>query len=128
MKGDIDMTCRDCFHHEVCSDFRRNICEIDQRRFEEYKINSDGLCGDFKNKACFVELPCKVGDTVWVAVSSLSINLLELEIAYIGIYANYICACTYGGYSFDTNEIGKTVFLTREEAEAALRERSKNNG
>ena len=72
--------------------------------------------------------PCKVGDTVWVAVSSLSNNLLELEIAYIGIYANYICACTYGGYTFDTNAIGKTVFLTREEAEAALAVRKEDEG
>ena len=58
-------TCKDCFHHEVCADFRRNICEIDQRRFEEYKINSDDLCGNFKSKAYFVELPCKVSDTVY---------------------------------------------------------------
>lgn len=49
-------SCKECLHYEVCADFRRNICETDQRRFEEYKINSDGLCENFKNKADFQEV------------------------------------------------------------------------
>ena len=52
------MTCKDdCLYYKVCADFRRNICETDRKRFEEYKMNSDGLCGHFKNKADFVEVP-----------------------------------------------------------------------
>lgn len=50
-------TCKDCLHYQVCADFRRNICEHDRQRFEEYKINPDGLCGNFKNKADVIELP-----------------------------------------------------------------------
>ena len=51
------MNCKDdCLYYEVCADFRRNICEADQKRFIEYKMGSDGLCGWFKNKADFVEV------------------------------------------------------------------------
>lgn len=42
--------CKECLYYEVCTDFRRNICETDQKRFEEYKINSNGICDNFKNK------------------------------------------------------------------------------
>lgn len=49
-------TCKDCVHYELCADFRRNICETDQKRFEKYKINSDGLCENFKNKSDFQEV------------------------------------------------------------------------
>lgn len=48
--------CKECLYYEVCADFRRNICETDQKRFEEYKINSNGICDNFKNKADFVEV------------------------------------------------------------------------
>ena len=50
------MTCKDCLYYEVCINFRNNICITDQERFEEYVINSDGLCDRFKNKADFVEV------------------------------------------------------------------------
>lgn len=55
-------SCKDCLYYEVCADFRRNICETDQKRFEEYKINSDGLCDNFKNKADFP----KVKHGIWL--------------------------------------------------------------
>lgn len=48
--------CKECLYYEVCADFRRNICETDQRRFEEYKINSNGICDNFKNKSEVVEV------------------------------------------------------------------------
>lgn len=64
------MTCKEnCLHYDVCMDFRRNICETDQRRFEEYKINSDGLCDSFKDKSQYHHIPCKIGDTVWAIVN-----------------------------------------------------------
>lgn len=48
--------CKECLYYEVCADFRRNICETYKKRFEEYKINSNGICDNFKNKADFVEV------------------------------------------------------------------------
>jgi hypothetical protein len=75
-------------------------------------------CPNFADKSQFVELPCKVGDTVyWYNMSG---EITEAVIVKNGFIAKIECGFEYDvGY----DEIGKTVFLTREEAEAALAER-----
>ena len=94
-----------------------------------------------------VVLPCKVGDTVWAA--SGKIIKCEIDEIYLcdsgGIeflvsfncdgadckscpFNNWTqdcsgecyCDCEYGNGSFKDSDIGKTIFLTREEAEKAL--------
>ena len=35
-------------------------------------------------------------------------------------FGEYYCDCEYGNSSFKDSDIGKTIFLTREEAEKAL--------
>lgn len=76
-------------------------------------------------------LPCKVGDTVWAIDNPWTGKLLKKPIE---AYANGMKKFSHGLYVdvlFDTrkingtrdyeiNHIGKTVFLTREGAEAAL--------
>lgn len=57
-----------------------------------------------------VVLPCKVGDTVY-QVDDIRVYALEVR--------NLIYDA--GILAFDESTIGKTVFLTRAEAEAALR-------
>lgn len=65
--------------------------------------------------------PCKVGDTVYVCFSRT--RVIECKVAQIiiehieEIGMSFIC---YGGMRFDMRHWGKTVFLTREEAERAL--------
>lgn len=44
------MTCKDCVHYEVC--------EV----HEKYNGIKANLCGLFKNKADFVEVPCRCKD------------------------------------------------------------------
>ena len=129
--------CKDCLHYEVCADFRRNICEIDQRRFEEYKKKADGLCDNFKNKACFVELPRPVDHEALFAIVDLynrtkivgqTIAKYEIDCIIIGHSQKPIYRCCNASNEwtdFDGDDIGKTVFLTREEAEAALKERGR---
>lgn len=46
------MTCKDCFHYEVCCD--------------EYELEHAENCNNFKDKSKIVELPFKVGDMVYV--------------------------------------------------------------
>lgn len=96
--------------------------------------------------------PCKVGDTLY-AISDTRVKDVEIVEIYVGkdncisFQASFDCdedceGCPFeswsqsycgewdcGGQYGDTmivaNDFGKTVFLTREEAEAALAERSK---
>ena len=93
--------------------------------------------------------PCKVGDTVWAASGKIikcEIDEMCLRdgggIEYLVTFdcdganckgcpfnrweqdcsGERYCECEYGCSSFKDSDIGKTVFLTREEAEKALEE------
>ena len=69
-----------------------------------------------------IELPCAVGDTVWTI--DLDINFIDdFKVTDIDIMKEGIAICNhYLGYYFDVNDFGRTVFLTKEEAEAKLKE------
>lgn len=99
--------------------------------------------------------PCKVGDTVWAA--SGKIIKCEIDEMYLcdGGGIEYLvtfdcdgadckgcpfnrweqdcsgeryCECEYGCSSFKDSDIGKTIFLTSEEAKAALEAMKDGNG
>lgn len=65
------MTCKDCIHYDICEKFYTD---------EDMRVLT--YCSDFKDKSKYIELPCKVGDTVYV---------LEYEDD---------CAVDYSGYIF----------------------------
>lgn len=93
---------------------------------------------DLEERGLFVRLPCKVGDMVWDNVfgypESYEIKAFsygycdsyvepDIEDQIIFYYENYSGSITG---AFPMSEIGKTVFLTREEAEKKLEEMKKN--
>ena len=73
----------------------------------------------------WMRLPCKVGQTVYV-VNSLFVSEYTIkEIAYDDIFLRFYCendkyAIECRNFIFFDERIGKTVFLTREDAEKAL--------
>ena len=79
-----------------------------------------------------VVLPCKVGDTLYEISQMRDKRILpfvnEYEVTHIGV-GKRKCKVYHemDGFVkiFLQDDIGKTVFLTREEAEKALAERSK---
>ena len=96
---------------------------------------------DLEEQGLLVRLPCKVGDTVWdndsgypksYEIKAFSYGYCDsyvepgigIEDEIIFYYENSIGSITG---SFPMSEIGKTVFLTREEAEKKLKE-MKNSG
>ena len=115
-------SCRDCLHYEFCCTGKSGLPDY---------VN----CKYFKDRNRFVELPCKVGDTVYVIddmgdeeylVASCTISAIRYECKETD---SNIIIMTEGFLAPFTNSwvLGKTVFLTREEAERALKERE-NNG
>lgn len=62
--------------------------------------------------------PCKVGDTVY---ETDGIRIYELTILDISLHKNKPYYET-DGVDFDDDAIGKSIFLTKEEAEKALEE------
>lgn len=94
---------------------------LNPREIEELKrykqLEENGL---------LLRLPCKVGDTVYISPFA---EALRYRVASIVIEGNGIFAIArnsklvISSYRFPLDEIGKTVFLNREEAEKALKER-----
>lgn len=74
-----------------------------------------------------VKLPCKVGDTLYRLVPNLYREYVEIKIAQCVINENEIYFITNKGASWSADKIGKTVFLTKSEAEAKLKELRCNN-
>ena len=111
------MTCKDCVHYKPC-----------------FYANIDN-CEYFKDKSKFIELPCKVGDKVWFIKFMWNYAKQPIPAMVCGIktFSNSgtftFTALTNANNisrSFITQDIGKTVFLTYEAAEAVLKEREQN--
>jgi hypothetical protein len=74
-----------------------------------------------------VMLPCKVGDTVWITGSVRHLYSEKVRTFFCGdpsysrgMADNGVKMIRTTGCDIPIHEFGKTVFLTREEAEAAL--------
>ncbi len=84
--------------------------------------------------------PCKVGDTVYIIEND---DMLDIEQSVCSIVEDEIYEMGYGrtqsgelrwlylvidtGEDFYDTDVGKTVFLNREEAEQALKESEQND-
>ena len=123
-------SCKDCIHFEVCD----SGSSIDE--FMEHGTYTNGVekeCDTFKDRTRFVELPCKVGGTVYI------LNRANKPQEMIFDTVDLRCTCTRdddcmcGSFCGDRNhnicqyrfmndfsDLGKTVFLTPEAAEKAL--------
>ena len=77
---------------------------------------------DLEEQCRLVILPCKVGDTLYRLVPNLYRKYVEIKIAQFVINKNGIYFITDKGVSWSADKIGKTVFLTKSEAEAKLKE------
>lgn len=113
-------SCKDCLHEKVCDYYAGDLNEEGAEK-----------CVCFKDRNRFVELPCKVGDKVYYFFSDSNYKKYEVcEIVgfHIDKYrtAFQIELCGYKCF-VDTEFLGEKIFLTREEAEKALKERE-NNG
>ena len=109
--------------HEAAEQLRQLCQGCDLDRLEELaEADKDGR---------LVVLPCKVGDTLWVARNPWTGELLKKPLdAYVngmkmyshGLYVNLLFDTRKinGTRDYEINHICKTVFITREAAEKAL--------
>lgn len=85
---------------------------------------------DLEEQGMLLKLPCAVGDTVHVIlprdshITKAQINKIEVKPTIYGKMCYFIEPVSYRGhlYRYFENDFGKTVFLTIEAAEAALKE------
>lgn len=84
---------------------------------------------DLEEQGLLVRLPCKVGDMVYVPTRNF-ISELRIIMISVDIHGTYFRWMLNSGIypnldGFSGNKLGKTVFLTREEAEKKLEEMKK---
>lgn len=115
--------CENCIHEKAC----KQLCDVHKLAF-----GSARFCDHYKDKSLCVELPCKVGDEVYLVnkENGLIGNGTEFIVTGYEIYSDseniYRACCelnkTLIPMTFGGKNIGKTVFLTKEDAQRKLKE------
>lgn len=99
-------------------------------RSEVERLDKLAAYEDAEEQGLLVRLPCKVGDTVYAPTRNFVSEFRVSQFDFGGYEKSYLWVNWYltkgitGNFRIDgikASEIGKTVFLTREEAEAALK-------
>jgi hypothetical protein len=118
------MTCKDCIHYEAC-DISAVFFGGEQgsKAFREYekRTNVQNDCDTFKDKSKIVELPCRVGDTVYVISRG---EIIPAIIDSVQRYSKkfFLTASNeefwgWGTITLDiNNEIGAEWYKTKKEA------------
>lgn len=120
-------TCKDCIHSDVCTILENKGYQQD--------------CKHFADSSRFVELPCHVGDTVYMLTEQTQ-KLGHKKVTKTVIVeccvdnfrigdAGYPSAALCDNenvwcYGVEPKMFGEIIFPSREEAEQALKEREKN--
>ena len=102
------MNCTDCYLYKNCV----------LRPYMQKKNEVERDCGYFKDRERIVYLPCKAGDTIYRVFND---KVYEWQIVRAEIYADEIGFVDDSDNWIGVDDIGKTVFLTRAEAEARAR-------
>ncbi len=126
-------TCKDCIHYELCEDAYISECaellDTDVDAIDRTKINMSECdnCEHFKDRSKFIDLPCKVGNTVHYLKTLMdgkgTIVIKKDIVKQISINSHGVFLVISYCYCLNAAEFGKTIFLTPEEAKKALEER-----
>lgn len=121
------MLCKNCIHFTVCANV---YCEVTEET--EIRNIHGKACYYFKDKSKYIELPCKVGDEVYV-IKNNKIHAKDV-IYYNKIHSRiaeqndeyWHCVdkdrISINTITFYPEDFGKTVFLAKSEAEQKLKE------
>ena len=107
------------FNSKECNEVAGN-CALNCK-WEEAAWSKLAAYEDAEEQGLLVRLPCNVGDVLWWAdafgdIRNSKVNSMFIEQGIDGVVIETMIA------NVNSKDIGKTVFLTREEAEAALTE------
>lgn len=127
------MTCKDCIHYDVC---HRRINSIDFLPVINGKIgkspvmfkNCDDVethCKHFKDKSKYIELPCKVGDTVYSVCRKGGKPYIKEEIVK-SIYCDVRETLNFVVLNPNNKILKANLFFTKSEAEQKLKELKEN--
>ena len=123
-----DTTCASCVYGQK----NNRLADIEDILGSEYDLDHLKQIIEADREGRCVVSPCKVGDRLYT-IRTIQDGSFTLEV-YDSGKIRQISVNTDGtfflvdyGHSLSANNFGKTVFRTREEAEAALKERKVNS-
>ena len=108
-------SCKECLHFE--------FCEANSKAYG-FKLKADN-CSYFKERNKFIELPCKVGDTIYEVFKYHKppfIQQTKVEKIIVTEKGLKLKLARNSFYETSIASLGKTLFLTEESAEARLKE------
>ena len=137
------MTCKECYHREACggflpSDLDKDVWDLCAEGKSDEIPDIEDRCSEFKDKSLIIETPCRVGDTIYKVIFHKSGTGACVEYQVVGFHLGdfpklrgqkrkqYFIVwheVTNDISHLDFEQLGKTVFLNREEAEEALKAR-----
>lgn len=128
----MSKSCKDCLHYEAHKHFFKS--DDYEKDFDDYfkDKNIEHKCPEFTNRYEWVYLPCNIGKTFFRPISWKN-TIDECTVSSLTQKADktwkirLTSSVFRSVFEITANEIGKTVFLTREEAEQALKEIEKND-
>ena len=113
--GGLKVTCKDCIHVKVCK-----ISDT----LGEAQSNAE-CCPHFADRSRFVELPCKRGELVYFIKAR---RVMADIVSKFTIDKHGVMLQRVNGYNLGyTDQLGKKIFLTEEEAEQALKLKEREN-
>lgn len=118
--------CENCIHERVCDSLIQNGLP-----YNDDKFSTDKFCNHFKDKSLIVELPCRGGEVLYTHEYDCEreecyIEKVKCHSIEIGGDNDISIYCENIEGQYDTyvpDDFGECIFLTREEAEKALKER-----
>lgn len=126
------MTCKGCIHYEICPNKKKHHIVKNGFLFYFECEDIEKICSTFEDKSKILELPCKVGDVVYVIKNN---KICAKDIVYYNKIHSRVAEqneeywhcvdrdrISINVITFYPENIGKTVFLTKSEAEQELKE------
>lgn len=94
-------------------------CGENSYRYKELLLETLGKYEDAEEQGLLLRLPCKVGDTIYIVFHNHTIGKSTV-VSFKMIAEGWAVKTNDWSYLF--TDFGKTVFLTKSEAEAKLKE------
>lgn len=114
------MTCKDCIHCDVCSDWE-DICN----KMSPFSTIKKGVCKDFKNRSKMMELP----DVMYIYQFNNDNIAVPVMCGVISTSEKFIKVHLSDGRILNKpkDSIGKTIFYTLEDVERKVMEVNKSD-
>lgn len=121
-KPEMEELMKDCPRSRSGAECWLRLCDIEDILGDEYDLDELREMAQAKREGRCVVLPCKVEDDVYINILGRTLPFTVISISQMSSTPTF--KAQHGirlVYIFKADDVGETVFMTRAEAEAALR-------